>query len=35
MSFEVKALRYDYGDHMVLDGIDLPIVEGEIIGILG
>ncbi len=35
MSLEVKALRYDYGDHMVLDGIDLPIVEGEIIGILG
>ena len=35
MSFEVKALRYDYGDHLVLDGIDLPIIEGEIIGILG
>jgi len=35
LSFEVKALRYDYGDHLVLDGIDLPIIEGEIIGILG
>ena len=35
MSFEVKALKYTYGDYLVLDGIDLPIIDGEVIGILG
>jgi len=35
LSFEVKDLRYVYDDYLVLDGITLPIREGEIIGILG
>ena len=35
MSFEVKALEYTYGEYLVLDGIDLPIIDGEVIGILG
>jgi iron complex transport system ATP-binding protein len=35
LSFEVKALKYTYGDYLVLDGIDLPIIDGEVIGILG
>ncbi|MBQ7978824.1 MAG: ABC transporter ATP-binding protein [Candidatus Methanomethylophilaceae archaeon] len=35
MSFEVKDLRYTYEDYLVLDGITLPISDGEIIGILG
>lgn len=35
MTLEVKGLSYKYGKHMVLDGIDLPIIEGEVIGILG
>ena len=35
MSFEVKDLRYTYEDYLVLDGITLPIRDGEIIGILG
>lgn len=35
MSLDVNDLHYGYGRHLVLDGIDLPIVDGEIIGILG
>ena len=35
MSLEVKALEYTYGEYLVLDGIDLPIIDGEVIGILG
>ena len=35
MTLEVKGIQYTYGKYLVLDGIDLPIVEGEIIGILG
>lgn len=35
MTLEVKDLRYTYGKYLVLDGVDLPIVDGEIIGILG
>ena len=35
MSFEVKALEYTYGEYLVLDGIDLPVIDGEVIGILG
>ena len=34
-SLEVKDLKYLYDKHTVLDGIDLKIKEGEIIGILG
>ena len=35
MTFEVRGLKYTYGKYLVLDGIDLPIIEGEVIGILG
>lgn len=35
MTLEIDDLHYSYGDRLVLDGITLPIVEGEIIGILG
>lgn len=35
MTLEVRGIQYTYGKYLVLDGIDLPIVEGEIIGILG
>ena len=35
LTLEVRDLHYTYGKHLVLDGIDLPIIEGEVIGILG
>lgn len=35
LTIEIRDLHYRYGRHLVLDGIDLPVVEGEIIGILG
>jgi len=35
LTLEVKDLHYTYGKHLVLDGVDLPIIEGEVIGILG
>lgn len=35
MTLEVRDLKFQYKDHLVLDGIDLPIIEGEVIGILG
>lgn len=35
LTLEVKDLKFQYKDHLVLDGIDLPIIEGEVIGILG
>lgn len=35
MTLEVRDLKFQYKDHLVLDGIDLPITEGEVIGILG
>ena len=34
-SLEVRDLRYLYDKHIVLDGVDLKIREGEILGILG
>lgn len=34
-SLEVKNLKYEYDKNLVLDGIDLKIVEGEVLGILG
>lgn len=35
MTLEVRGLKYTYGKYLVLDGVDLPIVDGEVIGILG
>ena len=32
---EVKDLRYTYNGYLVLDGVDLEVREGEILGILG
>lgn len=34
-SLEISELRYLYDKHTVLDGIDLKIREGEVLGILG
>lgn len=34
-SLEVCELRFDYDRHTVLDGVDLRIKEGEVLGILG
>ncbi|AGI48170.1 ABC-type cobalamin/Fe3+-siderophores transport systems, ATPase component [Thermoplasmatales archaeon BRNA1] len=34
-SLSTKGLRYLYDKHIVLDGIDLDIREGEVLGILG
>ena len=34
-SLEVRGLRYLYDKHIVLDGVDLKIREGEVLGILG
>ena len=32
---EVRDLRYSYNKYMVLDGVELKVEEGEILGILG
>ena len=32
---EVRGLRYSYNKYKVLDGVDLDVREGEILGILG
>ena len=32
---EVRGLRKRYGDRTVVDGVDLDVAEGEIVGILG
>ena len=34
-AIEVTALRKSYGDHVVLDGIDLTVAEGTIFSLLG
>ncbi|MGN1045228.1 MAG: ABC transporter ATP-binding protein [Candidatus Methanomethylophilaceae archaeon] len=34
-SLEVRDLKYLYDKHIVLDGVDLRIKEGEVLGILG
>ena len=34
-SLEVRDMKYLYDKHIVLDGVDLRIKEGEILGILG
>jgi ABC-2 type transport system ATP-binding protein len=35
MMIETRGLRKSYGDHVVLDGIDLDIAEGTIFALLG
>src|SRR5918993_1736736 len=32
---EVRGLRKRYGDRTVVDGVDLDVAEGEIVGLLG
>ena len=32
---KTRNLRYGYNKHMVLDGVDVEIRKGEILGILG
>src|SRR5262245_16315697 len=34
-TIETRALRKSYGDHVVLDGIDLNVAEGTIFALLG
>ncbi|MGH3712991.1 MAG: ATP-binding cassette domain-containing protein [Micromonosporaceae bacterium] len=35
LAIEVRGLRKSYGDHVVLDGIDLSVPEGTIFSLLG
>ncbi len=35
MTLETKGLTYTYGKHLVLDGVDLHVEDGEMLGILG
>lgn len=35
MTLETRGLTYTYGKHLVLDGVDLHVRNGEILGILG
>src|SRR5258707_10464867 len=35
MMIETRGLRKSYGDHVVLDGIDLGVAEGTIVALLG
>ncbi len=35
MTLETRGLTYTYGKHLVLDGVDLHVEDGEILGILG
>ena len=35
MSLEVRALRFSYGEHEVLKGIDLSVEKGQIIAVVG
>lgn len=35
MTLETQGLTYTYGKHLVLDGVDLHVEDGEILGILG
>src|SRR5580692_6816520 len=35
LAIEVTGLRKSYGDHVVLDGIDLAVPEGAIFSLLG
>jgi ABC-2 type transport system ATP-binding protein len=35
MMIETRGLRKSFGDHVVLDGIDLDVPEGTIFALLG
>ena len=35
MMIETRGLRKSFGDHVVLDGIDLDVAEGTIFALLG
>jgi ABC-2 type transport system ATP-binding protein len=35
MMIETRGLRKSFGDHVVLDGIDLDVAEGSIFALLG
>jgi ABC-2 type transport system ATP-binding protein len=35
VAIEVQGLRKSFGDHTVLDGIDLAVVEGTVFALLG
>ena len=35
MMIETRGLRKAFGDHVVLDGIDLHVAEGTIFALLG
>src|ERR1700736_5408045 len=35
MMMETRGLRKSFGDHVVLDGIDLDVAEGTIFSLLG
>ena len=34
-AIDVSGLRKSYGDHVVLDGIDLQVAEGTVFALLG
>ena len=35
MSFEISGLGFSYGDHAVLEGVDLGVADGELACVLG
>ena len=35
MSFEITGLSFSYGDHAVLEGVDLSVADGELACVLG
>ncbi|OUO31758.1 ABC transporter ATP-binding protein [Olsenella sp. An293] len=35
MSFEISGLSFSYGDHAVLEGVDLTVADGELACVLG
>ena len=35
MSFEISGLGFSYGDHAVLEGVDLRVADGELACVLG
>jgi iron complex transport system ATP-binding protein len=35
VTLEVRGVRFAYGDQRVLDGVDLSVADGELVGLLG
>jgi ABC-2 type transport system ATP-binding protein len=35
LAIEVRGLRKSFGDHVVLDGIDLAVAEGSVFALIG